>query len=57
MAVLAVNPLLREIIERMALWPWDKPEAEQTGTLALLKESWRKRRGNPGSCRCRQTGV
>jgi hypothetical protein len=30
MAVLAVNPLLREIIERMALWPWDKPEAEQT---------------------------
>ena len=38
MAVLAVNPLLREIIERMALWPWDKPEAEQTCTLALLKE-------------------
>lgn len=38
MAMLAVNPLLREIIERMALWPWDKPEAEQTCTLALLKE-------------------
>lgn len=38
MAVLAVNPLLREIIERMALWPWDKPAAEQHCTLALLQE-------------------
>jgi len=38
MAVLAVNPLLREIIERMAIWPWDKPAAEQHCTLALLQE-------------------
>ena len=38
MAVLAVNPLLREIIERMALWPWDKPEAEQTYTGIIEEE-------------------
>ena len=36
--VVAVNPLLREIIERMALWPWNKPEAEQRLTLALFME-------------------
>ena len=36
--VMAVNPLLREIIERMAFWPWDKPEREQHRTLALFME-------------------
>ncbi|WP_429066692.1 AraC family transcriptional regulator [Aeromonas bestiarum] len=36
--VMAVNPLLREIIERMALWPWEKPEVEQSRMLALFME-------------------
>lgn len=36
--VIAVNPLLREIIERMAFWPWDKVESEQERTLALFVE-------------------
>ncbi|WP_429082830.1 AraC family transcriptional regulator [Aeromonas bivalvium] len=38
MQVIAVNSLLREIIERMALWPWDKPQAEQRRMLALFEE-------------------
>ena len=36
--VIAVNPLLREIIERMAFWSWDKPEEEQCRMLALFME-------------------
>lgn len=36
--VIAVNPLLREIIERMAFWPWDKPDTEQCRTMALFME-------------------
>ena len=38
MAVLAVNPLLQALIERMALWPWDQPQEEQQRTLALFME-------------------
>ncbi|WP_421285213.1 AraC family transcriptional regulator [Aeromonas veronii] len=36
--VLAVNPLLHELIERMALWPWDKPQEQQQRTVALFME-------------------
>jgi AraC-like DNA-binding protein len=36
--VLAVNPLLNELIERMALWPWDKPQEQQQRTVALFME-------------------
>ncbi|MCH7371947.1 helix-turn-helix transcriptional regulator [Aeromonas sp. MR16] len=36
--VIAVNPLLREVIERMAFWPWDKPKQEQSRLLALFME-------------------
>jgi AraC-like DNA-binding protein len=36
--VIAVNPLLREIIERMAFWPWDKPDVEQLSMVALFME-------------------
>ncbi|MFB2862710.1 helix-turn-helix domain-containing protein [Aeromonas sp. MdU4] len=36
--VMGVNPLLREIIERVSLWPWDKPQEEQQRTLALFME-------------------
>ncbi|MGY3859253.1 AraC family transcriptional regulator [Aeromonas intestinalis] len=36
--VIAINPLLQAIIERMAFWPWDKPAAEQCRTLALFME-------------------
>ncbi len=38
MAVLAVNPLLREIIERMALWPWDKPRRSRLHTGIIEEE-------------------
>ena len=57
MAVLAVSPLLREIIKRMALWPWDKPEAEQTCTLALFMEELAQAPREPGSCHCQRTRV
>ncbi|WP_036830445.1 AraC family transcriptional regulator, partial [Photobacterium sanctipauli] len=36
--IFTINPLLRELIERMAFWPWDKPKQEQTNTLALFIE-------------------
>lgn len=36
--VMDVNPLFREIIERVAFWPWDKAQEEQEKTLALLFE-------------------
>ncbi|MGY3903471.1 AraC family transcriptional regulator [Aeromonas lusitana] len=36
--VIAVNSLLRELIERMAFWPWDKPEVEQSSMMALFME-------------------
>ncbi|MCW8328414.1 helix-turn-helix transcriptional regulator [Photobacterium sp. SDRW27] len=34
--VLSVNGLLRELIERMAFWPWDMPSQEQQALLALF---------------------
>ncbi|WP_206600462.1 AraC family transcriptional regulator, partial [Chromobacterium sphagni] len=46
--VVAVNPLLREVIERMAFWEWDRPEPQQRSLLqvfgeemqAARRESW-----------------
>ncbi|WP_064609444.1 AraC family transcriptional regulator [Photobacterium sp. J15] len=34
--VVSVNGLLRELIERMAFWPWDMPNREQQTLLALF---------------------
>ena len=36
MCIVEVNTLLQALIERMAFWSWDKPEREQTNTLALF---------------------
>lgn len=36
--VIEVNPLLKALIERMAFWEWDKPQAEQKNTYALFLE-------------------
>ncbi|MBX9268593.1 AraC family transcriptional regulator [Chromobacterium violaceum] len=36
--VLEVNPLLREVIERMAFWPWDEPAERQRSLLAVFGE-------------------
>ncbi len=36
--VFSINPLLRELIERMAMWEWDKPTAEQIHMTALFFE-------------------
>ncbi|MGF1700254.1 helix-turn-helix transcriptional regulator [Photobacterium makurazakiensis] len=36
--IFTINPLLRELIERMAFWRWDKPKHQQTTTLALFIE-------------------
>ena len=38
LAIFNVTPLLKELIERMAFWEWDKPSNEQTNTLALCCE-------------------
>lgn len=38
LAVFNVTPLLKELIERMAFWNWDKPSEEQKNTLALCCE-------------------
>lgn len=38
MCIVEVNVLLQALIERMAFWHWDKPEVEQTHTLALFCE-------------------
>lgn len=38
LTVFSINPLLRELIERMAFWEWDKPRKEQQNTLALFCE-------------------
>ena len=51
--VLAINPLLHELIERMALWPWDKPQEHSNGRWHCLWRSWGRRHGSRGSCRCR----
>lgn len=36
--IIEVNPLLKALVERMAFWPWDKPQNEQTNTTALFLE-------------------
>ena len=36
--VLNVNPLLKEIIERICFWPWDMEEKEQRSILAVFRE-------------------
>ncbi|MCW8327629.1 helix-turn-helix transcriptional regulator [Photobacterium sp. SDRW27] len=36
--VITVTPLLREIIDTMAHWPWDKPYKEQFSLMAVFKE-------------------
>ena len=36
--VLNVNPLLREIIERICFWPWDMEEEGQRNILAVFRE-------------------
>jgi len=36
--IVRVTPLLQALIERMAFWPWDKPEPEMSNTLALFVE-------------------
>ena len=38
MCIVEVNALLQALIERMAFWNWDKPEHEQTHTLAFFCE-------------------
>ena len=38
LSILNVTPLLKELIERMAFWDWDKPSEEQQNTLALCCE-------------------
>ncbi|MGI2258664.1 AraC family transcriptional regulator [Shewanella sp. GXUN23E] len=38
LVILEVNPLLRELIERMAQWPWQQSRARSQHTLALFFE-------------------
>lgn len=38
--IVDVNPLLRELIERMAFWPFDKPDQAQLNTLNLFIEEF-----------------
>ena len=38
LSIFSVTPLLKELIERMAFWNWDKPSEEQKNTLALCCE-------------------
>lgn len=38
LAVIEVTPLLRELIERMSFWEWDKPLDSMKNTLALFFE-------------------
>lgn len=38
LTVFSINPLLRELIERMAFWPWDKAREEQQNIIALFRE-------------------
>ncbi|ROV58123.1 AraC family transcriptional regulator [Vibrio ponticus] len=37
-SIIEVTPLLRELIERMSFWAWDKPSHEMTNTLNLFIE-------------------
>ncbi|OBU86175.1 AraC family transcriptional regulator [Chromobacterium subtsugae] len=43
--VVEVNPLLREVIERMAWWPWDLPAERQRSLLAVFGEELQAARG------------
>ncbi|MGF1717780.1 helix-turn-helix transcriptional regulator [Photobacterium chitinilyticum] len=36
--IASVTPLFREVIERIAYWPWDKPAKEQQPLLQVFKE-------------------
>jgi AraC-like DNA-binding protein len=36
--VIEVNPLLFEVIERMAFWPWDMPADQQTSLVTVFGE-------------------
>ncbi|MDE1264438.1 AraC family transcriptional regulator [Vibrio aestuarianus] len=36
--IIAVTPLLQALIERMSMWPWDKPSDEMKNTCALFFE-------------------
>ncbi|ENY72398.1 AraC family transcriptional regulator [Aeromonas diversa CDC 2478-85] len=38
LGVLEVNPLLREVIERMAFWPWDMTAQAQQSLLTVCEE-------------------
>lgn len=38
LSIFNVTPLLKELIERMSFWDWDKPNEEQKNTLALCCE-------------------
>lgn len=38
--VIDVNAVLKALIDKMALWPWDKPEEEMKNTLALFWEEF-----------------
>ncbi|MBC7000992.1 helix-turn-helix transcriptional regulator [Photobacterium sp. BZF1] len=42
--IMDVNPLLRELIERMAFWPWDMPYLEQK---ALVELFWQELKAAP----------
>lgn len=38
--MIEVDALLKALIDKMAFWPWDKPEAEMTNTVALFWEEF-----------------
>lgn len=38
--VIEVNTLLKALIDKIALWAWDKPESEMTNTTALFWEEF-----------------
>ncbi|WP_434629095.1 AraC family transcriptional regulator [Chromobacterium sp. CV08] len=43
--VVAVNPLMREVIERMAFWPWDWSAEKQASLLTVFGEELQAARG------------
>lgn len=40
MVMIEVTPLLKALIEKMAMWAWDKPEQEMKNTTALFWEEF-----------------
>ncbi|OYD23998.1 AraC family transcriptional regulator [Oceanimonas baumannii] len=38
--IIEVNALLKALIDKMALWPWDKPEEEMANSCALFWEEF-----------------